>query len=339
MRAVEQVRECLSLPDAAPPEEMLAALTGVERVVREAIGGNEVDISDLSSAITSRRLLDHIRREFVAQAAEATEHVDVDGLVQVLSALEHVQSTLDADAAQRFASRLAAPDALELLVEVAHDMRSPLSAILFLAERLRSQQSGPITPTQERQLGLMYGAAFGLSSLASDVIALARGGDPLVEPQAIPFSVATIFDAVRDILQPVAEHKGLELRIVTPESAVRVGHPMALQRTLLNLATNALKFTSTGYVEVSARPKSKTALEFSVSDTGRGIPPQVLASLFEAFRQRQSHGSYAFSSAGLGLSICQKLIAAMGGVLRVDTKIEAGTRFSFELNLPVAARL
>ena len=72
---------------------------------------------------------------------------------------------------------------------------------------------------------------------------------------------------------------------------------------------------------------SRTRVEFSVSDTGRGIPDSVLATLFEAFRQRQSHGSYAFSSAGLGLSICQKLIAAMGGELKVETKLEHGTRF------------
>ena len=81
------------------------------------------------------------------------------------------------------------PDGLELVVEVAHDLRSPLTSILFLAETLQRARSGPVNPVQERQLGLIYSAAFGLSSVASDVIELARGGDRLVDLDPIPFSV------------------------------------------------------------------------------------------------------------------------------------------------------
>ena len=75
-----------------------------------------------------------------------------------------------------------------------------------------------------------------------------------------------------------------------------------------------------------------------MTDTGRGIPPSVMSSLFETFRQRQVPGDYAFSSAGLGLSICKKLVAAMGGELGVETEPERGTRFHFELDLPPGSR-
>jgi signal transduction histidine kinase len=118
-----------------------------------------------------------------------------------------------------------------------------------------------------------------------------------------------------------------------------VGHPSALNRVILNLATNALKFTNEGSVVVEATPRSRTAVEFSVTDTGRGIPDSVLATLFDSFRRRVTDESYAFSSAGLGLAICQKLIRAMGGELSVDTELERGTRFSFEIELPAAARM
>ena len=101
------------------------------------------------------------------------------------------------DVAERFAAHLAGRDAMQLIVEVAHDMRSPLGSILFLAERLRSMQSGPLTPVQERQIGLIYSAAFGLSALAGDVIELARGGAGLVHQQPIPFSVADLMQARR----------------------------------------------------------------------------------------------------------------------------------------------
>jgi signal transduction histidine kinase len=228
---------------------------------------------------------------------------------------------------------------VELLVEVAHDLRSPLASILFLAETLRRGQSGPVTAVQERQLGLIYAAAFGLSGVASDVIELARGGDRLADLHPEPFSVADLMRSVRDIVQPMAEEKGLTVRLSPPDADFRVGLPGALNRVLLNLTTNALKFTSDGYVEITTKPVTRTKLEFSVRDTGRGIPPEVMSSLFDTFRRRRNPGEYTFSSAGLGLSICRKLVMAMGGELRVETAPNLGTRFHFELELPIAARL
>jgi signal transduction histidine kinase len=129
------------------------------------------------------------------------------------------------------------------------------------------------------------------------------------------------------------------MRCIAPEADVRVGYQAALNRVLLNLTTNALKFTNAGSVEVVCRQIDRTRIEFSVKDTGRGIPSHVVSNLFEAFRQRQMPGGFAFSSAGLGLSICKKLISAMGGELGVETELERGTRFHFELDLPKPARL
>jgi signal transduction histidine kinase len=211
-------------------------------------------------------------------------------------------------------------------------------SILFLAETLQRGRSGPINGVQERQLGLIYSAAFGLSSLASDVIELARGGDRLIDLDPIPFSIQDIFESVRDIVLPIAEEKGLTVRLAPPESDFRVGHPVALSRVLLNLTTNALKFTSEGFVEVIGRPTSAMGVEFSVRDTGRGIPPQAMLTLFEPFRRRQKQGEYAFSGAGLGLSICRKLVEAMRSNLQVETSPDAGTRFYFELEMPMASQ-
>ena len=141
---------------------------------------------------------------------------------------------------------------------------------------------------------------------------------------------------MRDIVQPIAEEKGLTVRLEAPESDFRVGHPVALSRVLLNLTTNALKFTSEGFVEVAGKQLDDTRVEFSVRDTGRGIPSQAMLTLFEPFRRRQKQGEYAFSGAGLGLSICRKLVEAMRSTLRVETAPDFGTRFYFELALPLA---
>jgi signal transduction histidine kinase len=239
---------------------------------------------------------------------------------------------------ERFVQRLSGPDALRLMIEVAHDMRSPLGSILFLAERLRSMQSGPLTEVQERQIGLIYSAAFGLSALAGDVIELARGGEGLVHQAPVPFSVADVMQSVRSIVQPIAEEKGLTVRLGPPPADSRIGQPAALNRVLLNLTTNALKFTTVGLVEVVATQRSRTRVEFTVQDTGRGIPAEVMATLFEPFRQRENSSTLTFSSAGLGLAISRQLVDGMGGELSVTTS-DNGTRFSFEIDLPLAQKL
>ena len=237
---------------------------------------------------------------------------------------------------ERFQERMTGPSGLDLVVEVAHDLRSPLTSILFLAEIMLRGRSGPLTPLQERQLGLVYSAAFGLNAVASDVIELVRGGDRLVGREPQPFSVAEVLESVRDIVRPIAEEKGLELHFEGPGRDRRVGHPGALNRVLLNLTTNALKFSSAGHVEVTLTDGAGLALDCTVRDTGRGIPEAAMETLFEPFRRRQQPGDYAFSGSGLGLSICRKLVEAMGSTLEVSAVAGEGTCFRFTLQLPEA---
>jgi signal transduction histidine kinase len=302
--------------------------------VRRAATGGAPSLVGLPNFLPARRVLEALRRGFLEHAEAPDVRDQAQDVVAVLRAFEKVQEALDLDAAHRFATRLTGQDAQQLVVEMAHDMRSPLGSILILAERLRAGAGGEMSAVQQRQLGLVYSAAFGLSTLAGDVIELARGGTTLVDTDQMPFAVSDVLQSILDILRPMAEEKRLEMRAIGPSADVRVGHPSALNRVLLNLATNAIKFTNTGSVTVTCREIDRALIEFSVQDTGRGIPPNVMGSLFEAFRQRQTPGDFAFSSAGLGLSICQKLIRAMGGELCVDTELEKGTRFHFQLELP-----
>ena len=302
---------------------------------REGLLGRPLPLEGIPSFVPARRVLERLRHAFLQRSAGG----DADAVVAIVHVLERVQEALDLDAAHRFAARMGGFDAQQLVVEMAHDMRSPLGSILILAERLRNGVGGDVPPIQQRQLGLIYSAAFGLSALAGDVIELARGGTTLLDTQPIPFAVSDVLQSILDILRPMAEEKRLTMKCTGPGADLRVGHPAALNRVLLNLATNAIKFTNAGSVEVTVRELDRVRVEFAVADTGRGIPPYVMAHLFEAFRQRQMPGDYAFSSAGLGLSICQKLVRAMGGELRVETELEQGTRFSFTLDLPQPQRL
>jgi len=342
--------------DGRLPEVLQAACWQVkddpDGVLRVDASGNEIDVHaatmeaailaalrgdplpELPKTHLARRVLQRIRAALLDGLAGLTPPPDGKTVLRFLSAVETVAQAIETDWQQRFSDRLSGPDGPELVVEVAHDLRSPLTSILFLAETLRRGRSGPLTALQDRQLGLIYAAAFGLTSVASDVIELARGGDRQLELDPMPFSVADILESVRDIVQPIAEEKGLAVRLVVPQERLRVGYPVALSRVLLNLTTNALKFTDEGHVEVKAEALGPSEMEFAVRDTGRGIPASSMSMLFEPFRRRQRDREYAFSGSGLGLSICRKLVEAMRSELKVDTGAGAGTRFSFVLNLP-----
>lgn len=329
-----------SVRTPASVEAITSAINRLAAAVMERMAGALPDLEGLPATLPWRRLHEALHSAYLqVLQTDLAESVHPGDALSAIFAFEEVRQSLERDLSLRFATRLSGQDGADLLVEVAHDMRSPLGSILFLAERLHKGQSGAINPVQERQLGLIYSAAWGLSLLASDVIELARGGDRLVDHDPVPFSVAETMTSVFDIVKPMAEEKGLTVTCRPPEVDYRVGFPSALTRVLLNLTTNSLKFTVKGGVEMAARQIDYTHVEFSVTDTGRGIPPSVLQTLFEPFRPRLAPGQYAFSSAGLGLSICQKLIHAMGGELKVETELEKGTRFSFVVDLPVPARL
>ncbi len=227
--------------------------------------------------------------------------------------------------------RLGAPDAFRLLVEVAHDLRSPLTSILFLAETLRNGHSGPVNETQHSQLGLIYGAGFGLAAMTSDVLDLARQRRDLIGAAPESYLLSEVFENVVRLVQPIVEEKSLELRVSLPSLSQACGYPNALTRILLNLTTNALKFTDQGHVELGVIATPSESLEFYVQDTGRGISEEMQAELFMPFKRRSTrsdHGHF-FSGSGVGLSIARRLVQAMGSELVFATSPVSGTRFSF----------
>jgi signal transduction histidine kinase len=281
-----------------------------------------------------RRLLELLRSEIV----ESWRDVGVPDkeLLPLLIAMERVRVTIQPNWVQTFAQQLSGTDGLALLMDVAHDLRSPLTSILVLAETLQRGQSGAVNEVQRRQLGLIYTAALGLSSVASDIIEFTQGGDQLVDQEPSAFSVTAMLESVRDIVKPIAEEKHLTVRLLAPTHAERMGHPVALSRILLNLTTNALKFTDQGYVEIVAQELSEgNGIEFAVRDSGRGIPGDKITTLFQPLRKESGRRGQLFSQTGLGLTICRKLALAMKSDLKVESREGWGTRFYFTLDLPI----
>ena len=318
--------------------ELLALVAGA---IHEAWANTSADIQvrpKVDPRIHSslgRRLLELLRGEMVEKWSDFGAPDSV--LLPLLVAMERVRVTIQPNWAQSFAQQLSGADGLALLMDVAHDLRSPLTSILVLAETLQRGQSGAVTDVQRRQLGLIYTAALGLSSVASDIIEFTQGGDQLVDQEPSVFSVTAMLESVRDIVRPIAEEKHLTVRLLAPNNDQRQGHPVALSRILLNLTTNALKFTDQGYVEIVAQEASDhpTRIEFAVRDSGRGIPEEKITTLFQPLRKESGRRGQLFSQTGLGLTICRKLTTALKSELKVESRIGWGTRFYFELDLPI----
>lgn len=234
------------------------------------------------------------------------------------------------------AGALGGPDGPALMLEMVHDLRSPLTAILVLTDALRNGRHGDVTDAQRRQLDLVYSAALGICATSSDLLELAKHGGRLTDPQPAQFSLAELLESVRSMILPLAEGRGTEVRIVSADPDLRFGYARPLSRVLLNLATNAAKVTDGGVVELRVTSRGGSALEFAVEDTGPGLDAEALRSVFQPFRPRPGEIRKHFSSAGLGLAICRKLVRAMGAQLEVESRRGEGTRFHFTLDLPAA---
>lgn len=332
-RAIERTKGALS--SGVSPEDLVPFLESVSDSVRCVVIGAEPVPDAPPVSVSASQVLESIRRSFVDEI-HAEQAPDAQQAIHILSALGRVQCMLDMAAPEQTPDLLAGRDAAGLLIEIAHDMRSPLAAILFLLDMLRTERCGAVTPLQQQQLRLIYGASLGMMQLACDMIDSVRGAERLVGETPGEFSIRQLLESVRDIVQPMAEEKEVEVELVLPADDLRVGLPAVLNRILLNLTSNAIKFSCGGVVKLAAIQVSPTVLDFRVQDSGREIPPAVMEQLFRPFRRSDLKRTRTFSSAGLGLSICHKLVLALGSELRVTTSPTKGTRFHFRLDLPLS---
>jgi signal transduction histidine kinase len=319
--------------DPAARDATARMLAAAGLAVSQRVPDYVLHLVPLPPAALSRRVLHHLQVELVRSWGDVPTLAPPLTAMRYLLILDELRVALDQEPTQQFASRLAGPDAEQALLEVAHDIRSPLTSILLLADSLRLGCSGPVTDVQNRQLGLIYSAAVGLTSLADDAIGLLHVGETAWEDRPFQFSVTELLEMVHDITRPMAELKGLTLRYRAAGPDARLGRPLALRRALLNLTTNALKFTQQGMVEIAARETTRPRLEFSVEDTGPGLVEAGGDVCYRSFRRSGATGAYRFSSSGMGLAATRRLVESMGSTLRCDTAPGRGTRFWFEVEL------
>ena len=182
-------------------------------------------------------------------------------------------------------------------------------------------------------------------SILNDILDFSKLESGRLTLEAIAFSPAALVHNAVSILRPRASAKGLEIKMVEDPVVppALMGDAGRIRQMLLNLMSNAVKFTQTGEIVISVhclrRDQESATIEWSVSDTGIGIPPDRLKDLFKDFMQADSSISRRFGGSGLGLAICKRLVEQMGGEISAISAPGQGSTFRFSLTLPIAEQV
>ena len=220
----------------------------------------------------------------------------------------------------------------EFLATMSHEIRTPMNGMLVMAELLNNAQ---LAPRQKRYADVITKSGRSLLAIINDILDFSKIEAGRLEIESIPIKPAEVVDDIVSLFWERATSKGIDLAAyVAPDVPEEVlGDPVRISQIISNLVNNALKFTDRGHVIVAVNQKVSTGdsslIEFSVLDTGVGIPGDKQAAIFEAFSQADQSTTRKFGGTGLGLAICRRLVEAMDGSIGVSSKEEKGSRFYF----------
>ncbi|NNE00721.1 MAG: response regulator, partial [Pirellulaceae bacterium] len=227
----------------------------------------------------------------------------------------------------------------DFLANMSHEIRTPMNGIIGMAELL---QGTSLTPAQREHLGMVRISADSLLRLLNDILDFSKIEAGKLELEVISFDLRNVIENTARMLGSRAAAKGLELACrIDPELPPMVmGDPGRLRQILVNLIGNAVKFTESGEVVITAEQKESTdrstLLQISVRDTGVGIPEEQQSKIFESFAQADPSTTRQFGGTGLGLTISTQLVELMGGKMWLESEPDAGTTFHFTIRLGIS---
>jgi PAS domain S-box-containing protein len=235
----------------------------------------------------------------------------------------------------------------EFLARMSHEIRTPLNVLIGMGDLL---ERTPLSPDQQQYVHVMQRAGTSLLTLINDILDLSKVEAGQIVLEQIEFDLSGLLDAVIEILSVRAREKKVGLRYeIAPATPDRlVGDPNRLRQILINLAGNALKFTEQGQVlvRVEQHPDDPAGtLRFSVADSGIGLPPDQLDTIFEAFTQADVSTARKYGGTGLGLAICRRLAELMDGRIWARNNSGPGATFTFtarfgiQSSAPAAAKI
>jgi len=236
--------------------------------------------------------------------------------------------------AARDTAEVASQAKTQFLAVMSHELRTPLNAMLGMAELLGNTA---LDARQRRYVQQVRAAGRSLAGLIGDVLDLSSIEVGQVQIIRAPFALRDVVDESVALFAEDARQRGVRLSLAVDEALPDqvLGDALRTRQILVNLLSNAMKFTERGSVALSVTPAG-AAVRFSVADTGLGIAPDLLPHIYEAFRQGDGSSTRRFGGAGLGLTIARQLCEALGGRIDVSSRPGKGSTFWFELPLPAA---
>ncbi len=254
---------------------------------------------------------------------------------QVQRHSQELMKTSEELAAARAAAEAANAAKSQFLAIMTHELRTPLTSLIGFSELMLRHD---FRPEQLRHFLTLQRNAVTLSSLVTNILDFSKIEAGKSELEILPFEPRAVIAGCQDLVRQPIEAKGLTLHSCVADDVPHwaMGDPTRLRQVVLNLLTNAVKFTEAGSVALTAR-MTGGRLRLSVQDTGIGVPAAHLGRLFQPFSQVEASTSRRFGGSGLGLAICSRIVEQMGGTIGVESEAGKGSLFWFEIPLPSAA--
>ncbi|MFH1523519.1 MAG: GAF domain-containing protein [Chloroflexota bacterium] len=227
----------------------------------------------------------------------------------------------------------------QFLANMSHELRTPLNSIIGFSRVILKGIDGPVTTLQEQDLSAIYSSGQHLLRLINDVLDLSKIEAGKMELAFDDVNISELLQSVIPTVMGLLKDKPIKLeQNISPNIPIVRGDAMRLRQVMINLISNATKFTDEGSITIGAavetKPNGQSEVVVKVTDTGSGIAPEDLKKLFQAFSQVDASPTRKTGGTGLGLSICRRLIELHGGQIDVTSEIGKGSTFFFTLPLP-----